>query len=150
MSNPVVGSGNLARLLSEKVHQYELAERHGVREVSFAAAYLGHLLHELDERPVAGQHEGIDHDAGPPAVRDLLERFAHDGEVEAHRVLVDQPIRHRQRARLASVIITIWRMSFFCAMRILRESLSPSAVFVRYGPTCAWGSIARGISSAES
>jgi hypothetical protein len=51
---------------------------------------------------------------------------------------------------LPSVIITIWRMSFFCAIRMRRASLSPSAVFVWYGPTCACASRASGISSAES
>ena len=35
------------------------------------------------------------------AVRDFLERLRDDRRVEAHRVLVDLPVRHRERARLA-------------------------------------------------
>ena len=38
---------------------------------------------------------------------------------------------------LPSVIMMICRMSFFCASSRRRASLSPSAVFVWYGPTCA-------------
>src|SRR5438874_1257076 len=44
----------------------------------------------------------------------------------------------------------ICRMSFFCASSNRRASLSPSAVLVWYGPTCAVASVASGISSAES
>src|SRR2546421_567874 len=51
---------------------------------------------------------------------------------------------------LPSVIMMICRMSFRWDMSMRRDSLSPSAVLVWYGPTCARASCARGISSAVS
>src|SRR5881628_2861564 len=44
----------------------------------------------------------------------------------------------------------IWRMSLRCDRSMRRDSLSPSAVFVWYGPTWARASWASGISSAVS
>src|SRR5207247_9631583 len=43
----------------------------------------------------------------------------------------------------------IWRMSLRCDRSMRRDSLSPSAVFVWFGPTWARASWASGISSAE-
>src|SRR5438876_443353 len=51
---------------------------------------------------------------------------------------------------LPSVIMMICRMSFRWDMSMRRDSLSPSAVLVWYGPTCARASWASGISSAVS
>jgi hypothetical protein len=65
----------------EEVHQDELPERHRAREVGLAAGDLAHPLHEFDERPVAREHERVDHDPRPPAVRDLAKRLAEDARV---------------------------------------------------------------------
>src|SRR5688500_19212568 len=94
-------SGNLARLLSQKVHEDELPKRHRVREVCFTAADLGYALHEFHECAITGEHERVDHYPRAPAVCDFLEGLADDCEVEAHRVLVDVPVGHRERAWLA-------------------------------------------------
>src|SRR5438093_218970 len=49
-----------------------------------------------------------------------------------------------------SVIMMVCRMSLRCDSNMRRDSLSPSAVFVWYGPTWARASWASGISSAVS
>src|SRR5579862_197752 len=95
------GLGNRLRLPLEEVHQDELAERHRVGEVRPAARDARDHLHELHQGPVAREHEGVDHDAGPAAVSDLLQGLAEHIRVESHRVLVDLPVGHRQRAGLA-------------------------------------------------
>ena len=78
-----------------------MPQRHRRGEVRLAAADLAHALHELHERAIAGEHEGVDHDAGLPAGGDLLQRPLDDGDVEPERILVDLAVRHRERARLA-------------------------------------------------
>src|SRR5687768_16661578 len=74
---------DLLRLLLQKVHQDELAERHGIREVRLPFADLGDALHELDERTVAREHEGVDEDACAAAVRDFAQGLGDHGAVEA-------------------------------------------------------------------
>ena len=59
----VRGSAHPLRLLLQEVHQHELPQAHRVGEVGLAPADLAHALHELHERPIAGQHERVDHDA---------------------------------------------------------------------------------------
>src|SRR5881628_156918 len=83
-----------------EVHQDELAQRHGVREVGLAAADRRDLLHELDETAVARQHEGVDHDPGTPAQRHFAIGGLEDLGVEPHRVHVDAPVGQRERRRL--------------------------------------------------
>lgn len=69
------------RLPAQEVHQYELPERHRACEVRLAACDLAHPLHELHERPVAREHERVDHDPRPTAVRDLLQRLTEDSRI---------------------------------------------------------------------
>ena len=71
-----------SRFPFEKVHEDELAERHGGREIRLAAADLRHAFHELDEGAVPRQHERIDHDARAPAVRNFTNRLRDDRGVE--------------------------------------------------------------------
>src|SRR5215831_10530927 len=48
---------------AQEIDQDKLRKVIGVREVSLAVGHGSHLLDEFDEIKVAGQHEGIDHDA---------------------------------------------------------------------------------------
>src|SRR6266850_7162208 len=64
------------------VHEEVLAEGVGRGEVGFAAAHLGDFLDELDERIVAGEHEGVNHDAGALAFVDFFESLADDEGIE--------------------------------------------------------------------
>src|SRR2546425_2016805 len=52
-----------SRLPPHEVHQDELPQRHRIREVRLPPADGAHFLHELDQTPVAGEHEGIDQDS---------------------------------------------------------------------------------------
>jgi hypothetical protein len=52
-------------------------------EIGFAAAGLRHLLHEVDQAVVAGQHEGVYDDALLLTTVDFFERAADDQRVEA-------------------------------------------------------------------
>src|SRR5262245_15309708 len=87
--------------LVEVVHQDELSERVRRREIGLAPAHLADLLDEGDEVAVAGEHEGVDHDALALAVRDLFQGERHDPRVEAEGVAVDAPVVLGQRGRLA-------------------------------------------------
>ena len=78
-----------------------MAESVGSGEVGFAAAHLGDFLDEVDQAVVAGEHEGVDHDAGALAFVDFFERLADDERIEAEGVFVDAAVFERQRGRLA-------------------------------------------------
>src|SRR5204862_8055431 len=58
------------------VQEEILAEGVGSGEVGFAAAHFGDLLDEVDEGIVAGQHNGVDHDAAALALVDVFEGLA--------------------------------------------------------------------------
>ena len=74
------------------VHEEILAEGVGSGEVGFAAAHFGDLLDEVDEGIVAGQHKGVDHDAGTLALVDFFEGLADDEGVETEGVFVDAAV----------------------------------------------------------
>ena len=84
-----------------EVHEQVVAQRLGCREVSLAAAHGAYLLHELHQGEVVGQHEGVDHDAGSLASRDLFERLLDHQRVEAKGILVDATVGQRERRWLA-------------------------------------------------
>ena len=48
----------------QEINQDKLRKIGRVGKVCFAVGHRGHLLNELNQVIVAGQHEGIDHDAG--------------------------------------------------------------------------------------
>src|SRR6185312_9679810 len=77
-SERTMRSGNLAGFSPEKVHEDELTESHRVGEIGLSTADGGDALHELDEGPVAGEHEGVDHDAAAAAVGHFAERLRRD------------------------------------------------------------------------
>src|ERR1700704_5050779 len=66
------------RFLIHVIHEHVLAERVGRGEVRLALADLGDAPDKADEVVIAGQHEGVDHDATFPAGRDLGAGFGHD------------------------------------------------------------------------
>src|ERR1051326_4437032 len=69
-----------ALLAPEEVDQDELREVAGRGEVRLARGHGGHLLDELDEVVVRGEHEGVDLDARLAAGLDFAEgRVHHDG-----------------------------------------------------------------------
>src|SRR5829696_5784104 len=78
-----------ALLAAEEVYQDELREVAGRGEVGFARGHGRHLLDELDEVVVRGEHEGVDLDAGLAARLHLAEGRVHHDGVAAHRVLVE-------------------------------------------------------------
>ncbi len=88
---------NLAGFAGHVIHEEILAEGVGRGEVRFSAAHFGDFLDEMNEAVVAGKHEGIDQNSGALALVDFFEGLADDEGVEG----------------LPSVIMTIWRMSFF-------------------------------------
>src|SRR5713101_6142513 len=61
---------DLLGLAGHVVHEEILAEGIGRGEVGFAAAHFGDFLNEVHEGIVAGEHEGVDHDAGALALVD--------------------------------------------------------------------------------
>src|SRR5712664_4836765 len=73
---------------SKKVYQNELGEVSGICEIGFSIGHCRHLLDELDEIKVAGQHEGVNHYAGFAAGLDFLEGGLHHKRIAAHRVFV--------------------------------------------------------------
>ena len=74
------------------VHEEILAESVGSGEVGFAAAHFGDFLHEVDERIIAGEHEGVDHDAGALALVDLFESLADDERIQSEGIFVDTAV----------------------------------------------------------
>src|SRR5438445_5829369 len=95
------------------VHEEILAEGVGSGEVGFAAAHFGDFLDEVDERIIAGEHEGVDHDAGALALVYFFEGLADDEGIEAKGIFVDAAVLESEAEGLPSVIMTIWRISFF-------------------------------------
>ena len=89
------------RLAVHVVHQQILAQRVGRGEIRLAAADLGHLLHEIHQAVIAGQHEGIDQDPLLLAAVHFFQRAADHQRVEAEGVLVHAAVFQRQAARLA-------------------------------------------------
>src|SRR3984957_11590453 len=84
-----------------EVHEQIVAKGLRRGEVGLAAGDGGDLLHELDERKIAGQHERVNHDAGALAAGDFVESLLdHDG-VEAEGVLVNAAVVKGERGRLA-------------------------------------------------
>lgn len=81
-----------ARLAGHVVHEEILAEVVGSGEVGFAFAHLRNFLDEIDEGIVAGEHEGVNHDARALTFVHFFERFADDEGVEAERVFVDAAV----------------------------------------------------------
>ncbi len=75
-----------------EVHEEVVAEIGGAGEVGFAAAHGAHLLDELHEGEVLGEHEGVDHDVGSFAAGDFFEGFGDDEGVEAEGVFVDAAV----------------------------------------------------------
>src|SRR5216684_7123496 len=69
-------SVNLLGFAGHVIHKEILAEGVGSGEVGLAAAHGGDFLNEVDEGVVAGEHEGVDHDAGAFALVDFLESLA--------------------------------------------------------------------------
>src|SRR5207237_7188106 len=82
-------------LSAHEVHQDELPEGHRVGEVRLAPTNRGHLLHELHQAAVPGEHERVDQDARAPAQRHLAVGGLEDLGVESHRVDVDAPVGER-------------------------------------------------------
>src|SRR6267143_5779834 len=74
------------------VHEEILAEGVGSGEVGFAAAHGGDFLDKVDEGIIAGEHEGVDHDAGALAFVYFFEGLADDEGVESEGVFVDAAI----------------------------------------------------------
>lgn len=55
----------------------------------------------MDEGIIAGEHEGVDHDAGAFAFVDFFEGLADDEGIEAESVFVDAAVFESERGRLA-------------------------------------------------
>src|SRR5579885_265966 len=80
---------NAALLALEEINQDELRQVAGRGEVGFTLSHRRHLLDELDEVVVRGEHEGVNHDARLAARLNLAQRRLHHDGVAAHRVLVE-------------------------------------------------------------
>jgi len=83
------------------VHQEILAEGVGSGEVGFAAAHFGDFLDEVDKRIVAGEHEGVDHDAGALALVYFFEGLADDEGIESKGIFVDAAVLESEGGGLA-------------------------------------------------
>ena len=92
---------DVAGFLSYVIHQQVLAKRVGRGEIGFAAAEFGDFLHEVDQAVIAGEHEGIDQDAGALAFGDFFERLGDDQRIEAEGVFVNAAVFEREGGRLA-------------------------------------------------
>src|SRR6267378_2729891 len=89
------------RFLVHVIHLHVLTERVGRREVRLPLADVGDAADEAHQVVVAREHERVDHDAALAAGRHLGARLGDDEWIEAEGVLVDAPVRLRQRRRLA-------------------------------------------------
>src|SRR6266850_1439643 len=112
------------------VHEEILAEGVGRGEVGFAAAHLGDLLDELDKGIVAGEHEGVDHDAGALALVDFLESLADNEGIEAEGVFVDAAVLQRESGRFSVGDHDDLAHIFFLAKQ---NALGHSKAFARVG-----------------
>src|SRR5882724_9178418 len=92
---------NGAGFAGHVIHEEILAEVVGSREVGFAFAHLRDSLDEIDERIVAGEHEGVNHDTGALAFVDFFERFADDERIETEGVFVDAAVFEREGGRFS-------------------------------------------------
>src|SRR5690606_8563436 len=86
---------------AQEVAHHVLTQRHGVREVGLAARHLADLADELDQRPLAREHERVDQDARLPARGYLVQSLPDHPRIEASRILVYAILPDRDRARLA-------------------------------------------------
>ncbi len=92
---------DLLGLAGHVVHEEILAEGIGRGEVGFAAAHFGDFLDEVHQRIVAGEHEGVDHDACAFTFVHFFQGLADDEGVEAEGVFVDAAVFERESGRLS-------------------------------------------------
>src|SRR2546421_4078203 len=69
---------------AQKIDQHKLRKIVWIGKVSFAVGHRGHLLDELDQIIITGEHEGINHDAGFATGLDFAERCFHYKWIAAH------------------------------------------------------------------
>src|SRR5690348_14744376 len=94
-------SVNVFGFFLEVIHEEILAEGVWRGEVGFAAAKLGDFLDEVNEAVVAGEHEGVDEDAGAAALGNFFECLSDDEGIEAEGVFVDTAVFEGERGRLS-------------------------------------------------
>src|SRR5581483_580908 len=70
-------------------------------KIRLAAANLGHLLDEVHQAVIAGQHKGIDQDALLLAAVHLFERFADDQRIKPESIFIHAAVFERKAAWLA-------------------------------------------------
>ncbi len=92
---------NCLYFLPQVIHQYVLAEVQRRCEICFAAAYLSHLLHELDQRAITRQHESVDENSRFAARRNFLECLLQNHRIQSESILVDSAVRQRNRRRFS-------------------------------------------------
>ena len=95
LQSATTGSVDLLGFALHVIHQQILAE--GVRrgEVGLAAAHFRDFLDEVDEAVIAGEHKGIDHDAGALALVDFFERLADYEWIQTEGVFVNAAVFER-------------------------------------------------------
>src|SRR6266436_6228281 len=92
---------DLSGFAGHVIHEEILAEGVGSGEVGFAAAHFGDFLDEMDEAVVAGEHEGVDQDAGALALVHFFESLADYERVEAEGIFVDAAVFEGESGGLA-------------------------------------------------